>query len=936
VCPPGRPYRSRSAPDRAARNFRPLNRSPRFAPADVTSPEHPESPPPPSGGARLAKQYEPHDVEARWYPRWEERGDFAPAAEGAPFSIVIPPPNVTGSLHMGHALNNTLQDILVRWRRMKGDAALWVPGCDHAGIATQNVVERQLLAEGTSRKDLGREAFVERVWAWKAESGGTIMRQLRRLGSSCDWSRERFTMDAGLSRAVREVFVSLYEEGLIYRGDYLVNWCPRCESALSDLEVEHHEVDGHLYHLRYKVDDAREDLVIATTRPETLLGDTAVAVHPDDERYRHLVGRHAVLPILERRIPIIADPYVDREFGTGALKVTPGHDPNDFELGRKHGLEVVSVMDTQGVMNDAAGPYAGLTREACRERIVADLEARGLLLRTEPHAHSVGHCYRCKTVVEPTVSTQWFVQTRPLAEPAIAAVRDGRIRFIPETWKATYFDWMENIRDWCISRQIWWGHQIPAWYCETCDHVTVSRDDPTACAGCGSSEIRRETDVLDTWFSSALWPFSTLGWPEKTDDLARFYPTHTLVTAFDILFFWVARMIMMGLKFQGEVPFRDVYIHALVRDAEGQKMSKSKGNVVDPLTIMDRYGTDAFRYTLAAMASPGRDVRLAEERVAGYRNFCNKVWNAARFIEMNLPEGQPPTDDLAAAVAQGGLAERWIASRLNATVAAVDEQLAAYRFDEASRTLHNFVWGELCDWYLELAKAALTGDDPEAAAATRAVLAGVFDTVLRLLHPFMPFITEEIRSLLPHAGETVMHAPYPAPDPALDDPDAETAVARLQAVITGIRNIRSAMNIPPATPLAARVRTDDDAVARHLESGAGHVMRLARVESVEAGPGVTRPEASATAVFDGGEVFVPLAGRIDVAAETGRLNAQLAKLSKELLGVTRKLQNEDFVQRAPAEVVERERTRREDLTVREAKLKEGLALLADLEGPGAG
>jgi valyl-tRNA synthetase len=900
----------------------------------VSDPEH-SAPEAQGGTPRLAKQYEPQQVEAKWYPRWEERGYFRASETGTPYAIVIPPPNVTGSLHMGHALNSALQDILTRWRRMKGDAALWLPGCDHAGIATQNVVERQLLAENLSRNDLGRDAFVERVWAWKAESGGAIMRQLRRLGASCDWSRERFTMDAGLSRAVREVFVSLYEEGLIYRGDYLVNWCPRCESALSDLEVEHQEVDGALYHLLYKVEDAREDLTIATTRPETLLGDTAVAVHPEDERYAHLVGRHAILPLLERRLPIIADPYVDREFGTGALKVTPGHDPNDFELGRKHGLEVVSVMDTQGVMNATAGPYAGLTREAARERIVADLKAQGLLLKTEPHAHSVGHCYRCKTVVEPLISTQWFVKTGPLAEPAIQAVREGRIRFIPETWKATYYDWMENIRDWCISRQIWWGHQIPAWYCDACDHVTVAREDPESCGGCGGTGLTRETDVLDTWFSSALWPFSTLGWPEKTDDLARFYPTHTLVTAFDILFFWVARMVMMGLKFMGDVPFRDVYIHALVRDAEGQKMSKSKGNVVDPLTVMDRYGTDAFRFTLAAMASPGRDVRLAEDRVAGYRNFCNKLWNAARFIEMNLPEDQPPTTDLAGAVAKGGLPERWIASRLNETVETVGRHLEGYRFDEASRTLYNFVWGEFCDWYLELAKAALNGDDPEAQAATRAVLVGVFDAVLRLLHPFVPFITEEIRSLLPHEGETILTAPYPQADARLNDPEANAAVERMKAVITGIRNIRSAMNIPPSTPLSALVRTEEADTARHLEAGAVHVRRLARVESLEAGTGIARPAASATAVIDAGEVYVPLAGRIDLAAETERLNGQLAKVSKELIGVSKKLQNADFVERAPAEVVDRERTRREELAAREAKLKEGLALLADLSDNGA-
>jgi len=881
---------------------------------------------------RLAKQYEPHRVEAAWYPRWEERGYFTAGGrpDAAPFSIVIPPPNVTGSLHMGHALNNTLQDVLIRWRRMKGDDALWVPGCDHAGIATQNVVERQLMAEGKTRKDLGREAFIERVWDWKAESGGVIMGQLRRLGASCDWSRERFTMDAGLSRAVREVFVSLYEEGLIYRGDYLVNWCPRCESALSDLEVEHRPVEGALYHIRYPVEGSKASLTIATTRPETLLGDTAVAVHPDDERYRALVGKHAVLPLLNRRLKIIADPYVDREFGTGALKVTPGHDPNDFELGRKHGLETISVIDTQGVMRKEAGPYQGLTREAARAKVVADLTAKGFLVATEPHGHSVGHCYRCTAVVEPTISTQWFVKTAPLAAPAIAAVKDGRIRFFPENWAATYFDWMENIRDWCISRQIWWGHRIPAWHCGKCGEITVAREDPTACAHCGDAGVTQETDVLDTWFSSALWPFSTLGWPDRTGDLARFYPTSVLVTAFDILFFWVARMIMMGLKFRGDVPFREVYIHALVRDPEGQKMSKSKGNVIDPLTVMESYGTDAFRYTLAAMASPGRDIRLAEDRVAGYRNFCNKIWNAARFIEMNLPAGFAPTTDLAAAVARGGLAERWIASRLAGTAESVDRHLAGYRFDEAARVLYGFVWGEFCDWYLELAKPTLNGDDADQADATRAVLVGVFDATLRLLHPFMPFITEEVRSLLPHEGETIMHAPFPTANTAPADPDAERAVAWLQAVVTGIRNVRSAMNVPPSAALAVLVKTDGDEAARVLTAAEPLIRRLARAESLRAATDIARPPASATAVFDGGEVYVPLAGSIDVAAETRRLTTQLAKVTQDLDGIERKLMNRDFVEKAPEEVVEKERARRTELSARMAKLKEGLAILKDV------
>ena len=905
------------------------------------SPEPPFQSPTPSGEDEFAKQYDPASVETRWYPIWEQSGAFAPkpAGDGADsHTIVIPPPNVTGNLHIGHALNNTLQDILTRWRRMSGDAALWLPGCDHAGIATQNVVEKQLAAEGKTRDDVGREAFIERIWDWKKQSGGTIMQQLRRLGASCDWSRERFTMDEGLSRAVREVFVSLYEEGLIYRGDYLVNWCPRCESALSDLEVEHEDAMGALYHLVYKRADGGDDLVIATTRPETLLGDTAVAVHPEDERYQDLIGGEVILPLVGRRLPVIADEYVDREFGTGALKVTPGHDPNDFELGKKHGLETRSIMDTQGVMNAEAGDYAGLSREECRTRIVADLNSAGLLNAKEDHPHAVGQCYRCRTVVEPMISTQWFVNIAPLAAPAIAAVKDGQVRFHPDSWKNTYFDWMDNIRDWCISRQIWWGHRIPAWHC-ACGHITVSREDATVCGGCGGSELTQESDVLDTWFSSALWPFSTLGWPDKTEDVARFYPTSTLSTGFDILFFWVARMIMMGIKFMGEVPFRDVYMHALVRDSDGQKMSKSKGNVVDPLTLMDQYGTDAVRFTMAAFASPGRDIRLAEDRIVGYRNFANKLWNAARFIDMNLPEGgQPATDDLAAAAAKGGLPEQWIVSRLNAVAAQLDQELHAYRFDEGARTLYNFIWGEFCDWYLELCKPALTGDDAEAAAATRAVLVGVFEHILRLLHPYMPFITEELYGRLPHphtphagdAGELILVAPFPVADAALHHPDAEAAVAVLQEVITSVRNIRGTMNIPPSTELALVIRSDE-ATASHLTDGLPYLGRLARITELTAGPQVERPPSSATAVFSHGEIFVPLAGRIDAAAESKRLTEQLNKLSKELEGVRRKLMNESFVARAPAEVVEKERAREDDLAAREAKLQESVAFMETLQ-----
>jgi valyl-tRNA synthetase len=891
----------------------------------------------PSGSPRalLDKTYEPKLVEAKWYPRWEKDGNFIadPAKDGAPHSIVIPPPNVTGSLHIGHALNNTLQDILTRWRRMKGDNAVWIPGCDHAGIATQNVVEKQLMAEGKSRHDLGREAFIDRVWEWKAESGGTIMQQLRRLGASCDWSRERFTMDEGLSKAVREVFVSLYDEGLIYRGDYIVNWCPRCESALSDLEVEHEDKQGAFYHLRYRFKDRDGELVVATTRPETLLGDTAVAVHPDDERYKDLIGSEVILPLTGRPIPIIADDYVDLEFGTGALKVTPGHDPNDFELGKRHNLPILSVMDTKGIMvGEAVGPYAGLSSIDCRKKIVADLKKAGLLADKVDHRHSVGHCYRCKTVIEPMVSTQWFVAIDSLAKPAIDAVKNGDIKFHPDNWKNTYFDWMENIRDWCISRQIWWGHRIPAWHCP-CGHITVSRTDATECGKCGGTDLRQETDVLDTWFSSALWPFSTLGWPDKTPDLQKYYPTATLSTGFDILFFWVARMIMMGIKFMGEVPFKDVYMHALIRDSEGQKMSKSKGNVVDPLTLIDQYGADPLRFTMAAMASPGRDIRLAEERIVGYRNFTTKIWNAARFIEMNLPEdgSQPPTTDLAAAVAKAGLPERWIAGRLAETAAEVDKQLDDFRFDEAARTLYNFTWGEFCDWYLELSKPALQGDDEQAKAATRAVLIGVFDAIMRMLHPFMPFITEEIRSILPNDGGSIMNAPFPDANIVPVDAEAAAVIGGLMEVIIGVRGIRSSMNIPPSTELTAVIKTADEASARQILAGSPYLARMARITEVTAGPDVARPDASASAVWSGGEVYIPLAGRIDVDAEIKRLEGQLAKVSKELGGIAKKLLNPDFIERAPAHVVEKDRVRKTELAEKEAKLKESLVFMADLK-----
>ncbi|MBI3621341.1 MAG: valine--tRNA ligase, partial [Nitrospirae bacterium] len=764
----------------------------------------------------LTSTYTPAPVEARWTAEWERRGLFRAEAADThaarrPFVIVIPPPNITGSLHLGHALNNTLQDILIRWRRMCGDNTLWVPGTDHAGIATQNVVERQLKAEKKDREELGRDAFIERVWRWRNESGRTIIGQLKKLGASCDWSRERFTMDEGLSAAVREVFVRLYNDGLIYRGERLINWCPRCHTALSDIEVEHEETRGKMYHIKYPLaDEADAFLTVATTRPETLLGDTAVAVHPDDPRFNRFIGRQVRLPLTNRTIPIVGDPIlVDREFGTGAVKITPAHDFNDEKAGQRHNLPSISILDEQarvratigdaGVDADVLADITQLTVPKARARIEHWLQERELVLKVEDHTLSLGKCYRCRTVVEPFLSPQWFVGVnapgpsgQSLAGAAIDAVRSGRIRFIPEGWANNYFGWMEQIEDWCISRQIWWGHQIPAWYCLPC-HTNrsnnvqsfgplgetawwrsavstpiVAKEKPAQCPRCGSRELIQDPDVLDTWFSSALWPFSTLGWPKQTADLKTFYPTSVLVTSFDIIFFWVARMVMMGLYCMKEIPFRDVYIHALVRDAEGQKMSKSKGNVIDPLEVMSKYGTDALRFTLASMASPGRDIRLAEERIAGYRNFANKLWNAARFVLMNLDGASAPGP-----AAKQSLHNRWIMSRLQHAVSEVTRSLDEYRFDEAANQLYHFIWNEYCDWHIEFAKLALSDQNSPVAAETRATLAESFEALLRLLHPFMPYITEELWQAIPHQGESIVIAPYPMPRPELIDETAE-------------------------------------------------------------------------------------------------------------------------------------------------------------------
>ncbi|QWV96051.1 valine--tRNA ligase [Geomonas nitrogeniifigens] len=883
----------------------------------------------------LEKVYEPKSVEQKWYQEWEGKGYFhATVPSDKPsYSIVIPPPNITGVLHMGHALNNTLQDILCRWKRMSGYNVLWMPGTDHAGIATQNVVERQLAAEGKDRFELGREGFIERVWQWKGESGGQIIGQLKRLGASCDWERERFTMDAGLSKAVREVFVRLYQEKLIYRDNRLINWCPRCHTALSDIEVEHEDKAGNLWHLRYPVVGSDEYVVVATTRPETMLGDTAVAVHPEDERYSHLIGKKVMLPLVNREIPVIGDDYVDREFGTGVVKITPAHDFNDFEMGLRHNLDRINVFDESGVVNAAGKQYEGMDRFAARKQVVADLEAAGLLEKIQDHALSVGGCYRCKTVVEPYMSLQWYVKVGPLAERALGAVKDGRTKIVPQQWENTYYDWMENIRDWCISRQIWWGHRIPAWYCDHCGHITVAKEDPTACSQCGSDEIRQETDVLDTWFSSALWPFSTMGWPEKTPELSAFYPTSCLVTGFDILFFWVARMMMMGLHFMDEVPFTDVYIHALVRDAQGQKMSKSKGNVIDPLTVIDAYGTDAFRFTLAAFAAQGRDIKLAEERIAGYRNFANKIWNASRFAMMNLEGFEPDQVDVASLKLSN--ADRWILYRLNEAAGSLDSALTGFRFNEAASELYRFTWSEFCDWYIELAKDDLYKGDAERQAAAKYVLWLVLENLLRLLHPFMPFITEEIWQALPKkkgAADSIMISDFPTPrEEWAGYASAAVEMELVMEVIKGIRNIRGEMEVAPSKQIAAILDCKSESSLKLLKKNEVYVMSLARLSDLAIGQGIERPAEASLQVAGDVEIIVPLKGLVNVEEEEKRLNKEIAKIEKDIEFLSKKLENPSFIERAPADVVEKEREKIAEFGNKKKLLQESLEKILRLK-----
>ena len=877
----------------------------------------------------LEKTYDARRVEPALYDDWERAGCFRPAGrdDAEPFTIVIPPPNVTGSLHMGHALNNTLQDILIRYRRMKGCDTLWQPGTDHAGIATQMVVERRLADEGTDRRRIGRDAFIDRVWAWKAESGGLIARQLRRLGASADWSRERFTMDDGLSRAVLKVFVDLYDEGLIYKDKRLVNWDPALATAISDLEVQQREVEGHLWHFDYPIEG--EDgrcVTVATTRPETMLGDTAVAVHPDDERYRDLVGRHAVLPLVGRRLPIVADRHADPQQGSGAVKITPAHDFDDFEVGRRHGLEMVNVFDERARLNDdVPEAWRGLDRFEARDRIVAAMEAAGRLARIEDYRHSVPYGDRGGVPVEPRLTEQWYVDAAALAGPAIAAVEEGRTRFVPASWAATYFEWMRNLQPWCISRQLWWGHRIPAWYGPD-GAVFVALDEEgarrEARARYGRDvALERDPDVLDTWFSSALWPFSTLGWPEDTPELRRHYPTDVLVTGFDIIFFWVARMMMTGLRFMGRVPFRTVYIHALVRDEQGAKMSKSKGNIIDPLELIDDYGADALRFTLCAMAAPGRDIKLSKQRVAGYRNFATKLWNAARYCQMNgcLPDAGFDPASCRRTV------NRWIVGEMAGLRLRLDEAMAAYRFDEAAQALYRAAWNVFCDWYLEFTKPILAGDDEAAAAETRRTAGWALDRLLVMLHPVMPFVTEELWRRLDENRPTRLIACRWPGDEAPIDAAAAAEMDWVVRLISLVRTVRAELNVPPAARLAALLKDGGAAAEARLERHRRLVLRLARLESIA--PAAAVPPGSAQAPIDGATLILPLAGIVDLAAEGARLAREIDRAGRDLSGLERKLANEAFLARAPAAVVEEARRRRDEAAATRQRLAAARAML---------
>ena len=908
--------------------------------------------------SELSKSYEPAHFETKWYDYWQSHGCFDAKDTSAPgqksFSIVIPPPNVTGVLHMGHALTNTIQDILTRWHRMRGDNTLWLPGTDHAGIATQAQVEKQIAKEGKgptgkpmTRHDLGREKFLERTWKWKEEHGKEITNQLKRLGSSLDWKRERFTMDPGFSAAVREVFVRLYEENLIYRGERIINWCPRCRTALSDLEVNPTERKGHLWHIVYKIVDDNTQLVIATTRPETLLGDSAVAVHPDDERYKHLHGKKAVLPLLGRIIPIITDTYVDKEFGSGALKITPAHDFNDYELGKKHNLPFIQVMGKDGKITSEGGAYAGLKFTEAREKVVQDLTEQGLLVKTEDHTLKIGLCQRCEHIAEPIISKQWFVKIQPLAKPAIEAVETGKIQFTPKSWEKTYFEWMYNIRDWCISRQLWWGHQIPAWYCDKCEHVTVARAAPTECQKCKApaSHLKQDEDVLDTWFSSGLWPFGTLGWPEKTPALKTFYPTAILETGFDIIFFWVARMIMMGIHFMGEVPFHKVYLHAMVRDEKGEKMSKSKGNVIDPLVLVNQHGADPLRFTLAAMAGQGRDIKLSVDRVENYRGFCNKLWNATKFFHLQFEAAQGGPLAAPAGGPEKWLRDhhkellpenRWILSLVQKTTVVVERGLAQFELNDSAQALYEFTWGQLCDWYIEFSKLPLR-ESGEKRVQTLVTLHYVLDRLFKLMHPFMPFVTEELWQSLPwkqpDAGKlpTLMLQPYPSEDAAWSDPQAEELIEGMKRVVDAIRNFRGENNISPKVEFPVKYAARTPAAESFMQARGNEIKTLARLESLNA-LGKTASSSTTEAVIPlknpDVDLRVDLKGLVNVEEESKRLRKEIERVNADIEFVRTKLAKESFISKAPPELVAKEKGREAELVAKLVELDSALKRLA--------
>ncbi len=867
----------------------------------------------------LEKAYDPKPVEEKWYDFWIDKGLFVPEIPSSKkkFSMVLPPPNVTGSLHMGHALCFTLPDIIVRWRRMQGYNTLWLPGTDHASIAVHNVIEQSLEEKGKTREKVGREEFLKIAWDWKNKYGGVIINQLKKLGTSLDWTRERFTLDEGFSRAVKRVFVDLYDEGLIYRDYYLVNRCPHCGTVLSDIEIEHKEKKAKLYYIKYPLLDSEESITVATTRPETMLGDTAVAVHPDDKRFSQFQGKTVLLPLVDRKIPVITDERVEMEFGTGVVKVTPAHDPVDFELGKKHNLEQVIVIDGSGKMTREAGKeFQGLDRFECREKVLSRLEEMGLLEKTEDYQHAVGHCYRCQTVIEPHLSWQWFVRVEPLAKEAIRVVEEGEIEFIPSNWAKTYFEWMYNIHDWCISRQLWWGHRIPAWYCSDCDHIIVAIEAPQECEKCQGSNLVQEEDVLDTWFSSALWPFVTMGWPEETEDLKTFYPTDLMSTGFDIIFFWVARMIMMGLKFAKDIPFRHVYINGLVRDFKRRKMSKSEGNIIDPLEMIEKYGTDALRFTMAALAIPGADISLSEERMAGYRAFSNKIWNASRFVLMSLE-----SEEFLVSEQELTLADRWIRSRLTEITVELDQALEQYKFYEAADKIYHFIWHEFCDWYIELVKPSLKAGN----RTTEAILVETLDWILRLLHPFMPYITEEIWQHLPFSGKSLVTASFPQEDKGFKDKNAEKEMKFLQDAIIGVRTIRAENRIPPKQNIELWVKVEKDGEKKIILENQTYIRTLASIRKIEILDRFPDEKKLLKGVAGSWEIAIPIEeGVFDLQQEKQRLEKGLSKVTQDIERIEKRLQNADFLKRAPKDVVQEKKGRLQELQAKKTKLEESL------------